>query len=226
MGKRVNRVHYTLDPKNITDLPFEEIRTILRGADGMILRAGRTMLAKVLKGSREKKLLELGLDQNPAYGFYRHCSIEAITAKIDWAILNGFLDLEYDHRLPLLVYTERGWAIEKDTYSDELLERLRQEALSGSFELVTTLKDRDRGLILLLLAKIEATGDRRFIPALEAWCKADYKKVQRAIRHVISTLQQAGDLPLPEEAPESQTRGNVIDLAAYRARKEARSATS
>ncbi len=218
MGKRVNRVNYTLDPKDVTDLPFEEIRAILRGADDLIMRAGRTMLAKVLKGSREKKLLEMGLDKNPVYGIYREASLETITARIDWAIINGFLDLEYDYRLPLLVYTERGWAIEKDTYSDELLERLRQEARTGHLELVNTLKDRDRGLILLLLAKIEATGDRRFIPVLEAWSKADSKKVRRAIHEVISTLQQAGDLIPPDEAP---VYDNVIDLAAYRARKKA-----
>jgi hypothetical protein len=31
------------------------------------------------------------------------------------------------------------------------------------------LKDRDRQMILLLLDKIAATGDRKFIPALKAW---------------------------------------------------------
>ena len=60
MGKRVNQVNVTLDPKGITDLPYEEVRAILRGADDLIMRGGRALLAKVLKGSREKKLLEFG----------------------------------------------------------------------------------------------------------------------------------------------------------------------
>jgi hypothetical protein len=51
------------------------------------------------------------------------------------------------------------------------------------------LKDRDRQMILLLLDKIAATGDARFIPALEAWKKVDYKKVQQRIRQVIQTLE-------------------------------------
>jgi hypothetical protein len=44
-------------------------------------------------------------------------------------------------------------------------------------------------MILLLLDKIAATGDARFIPALEAWKKVDYKKVQQRIRQVIQTLE-------------------------------------
>ena len=79
------------------------------------------MLAKILKGSRDKDVLHRGHDKCPVYGFFENISIEEITAKIDWIILNGFLRIEYDYRLPLLVYTPEGWEIEKDTYSDELL---------------------------------------------------------------------------------------------------------
>ncbi len=221
MGKRVNQVNVTLDPKGITDLPYEEVRAILRGADNLIMRGGRAMLAKVLKGSREKKLLELGLDQSPVYGFYRALSIDVITAKVDWAIINGYLKLEYDYRLPLLAYTERGWAIEKDTYTDELLEILERESKSGLFEQVYTLKDRDRSMILLLLAKIEATGDRGFIPVLEAWAKADYKKVQKAIHEVIGTLSRVGAYRIAEES--LAYPNNLVDLTEYRSRKQLQS---
>ena len=55
------------------------------------------------------------------------------------------------------------------------------------------LKDRDREMILLLLDKIAATGDAKFIPALEAWKKVDYKKVQQRIRHVIHRLEASND---------------------------------
>jgi len=37
-----------------------DILTILRAADEIIAQGGRTLLAKVLKGSREKKVLQLG----------------------------------------------------------------------------------------------------------------------------------------------------------------------
>jgi len=45
-------------------------------------------------------------------------------------------------------------------------------------------------MILLLLKKIEATGDRRFVPLLEAWADIEYKKVRTAINRVIASLRQ------------------------------------
>ncbi len=124
MSRKVRRVPVTLDPKGITELSDEETRIILRGADELIFSGGRGLLAKVLKGSRQKAVLEHELDQSPAYGALSEQSLEQITARIDWLIINGYFRIEYDYRLPLLVYGERGWAIERETYADELLERL------------------------------------------------------------------------------------------------------
>ena len=56
---------------------------------------------------------------------------------------------------------------------------------------MTYLKDRNRGMILLLLDKVEASGDRKYIPILEAWAEIDYKKVRRRIRGVIDALERA-----------------------------------
>lgn len=190
MGKRVNKVRYQLDTKGIRELPFAEIKAILRGADDLIMTGGRSMLAKILKGSREKKILELGLDKSPVYGFFKELTIKEITAKIDWLIINGYLDIKYDYRLPLLVYTEKGWEIEKDTYSDELLDKLQELLKTGDYSFVLDLKDRNRAMILLLLEKIRATRDKRFIPLLEAWAEIDYKKVRAVIRDVINSLEK------------------------------------
>ena len=55
------------------------------------------------------------------------------------------------------------------------------------------LKDRDREMILLLLDKIAATGDTRFIPALKAWKRVDYKKVQQRIGQIIRQLEMSND---------------------------------
>lgn len=190
MGRKVRRVRYRLDTKGIKELPFTEIKAILRGADDLIMTGGRSMLAKILKGSKEKKVLELGLDKSPVYGFFKDLTIREIMAKIDWVIVNNYLDIEYDYRFPLLVYTEKGWEIEKDTYSDELLERLRGLLETGDYSFVLDLKDRNRAMILLLLDKIKATRDKRFIPLLEAWAEIDYKKVRVAIRGVIDSLEK------------------------------------
>jgi len=191
MARKVRRVRYTLDTKGVKTLPKEEIVAILRGADDLIMRGGRTLLAKVLKGSREKKILELTLDKSPVYGFYKHLPVEQILARIDWVILEGYLDLEYDYRLPLLVYTGKGWQIEKDTYSDELLRGFDEMINSGAdYFNMRYLKDKNRELIWMLLDKVETSGDRRYIPILEAWEKIDYRKVRKRIRHVIDHLNR------------------------------------
>jgi len=211
MSKRKQRVRYHLDPKDVRELPFEEIRAILRGADELIGTGGRSLLAKILKGSKDKKLLEYGLDKNPVYGFYRQLKIEDITARIDWVILNGYLAIEYDGRLPMLVYTDKGWEIERDTYSDELLEKLRSLIPSGNYAFVNELKDRNRGMILLLLDKIKRSEERGFIPVLEAWKEIDYKKVKKAISEVIDHLKKTDSLPL-----------KVVDLSQYRSKRDRR----
>ncbi len=189
MGRKVHRVPYHLDSRDVKNLPQDELSAILRGADDLIMRAGRSLLFKVLKGSRQKRVLELGLDESPVYGYYKDLHIDDVMARIDWVILNGYLDIAYDYRLPMLVYTDKGWKIERDTYAEELL--------SGFDDMLETprkehdmsyLKDKDRGMILLLLDKVEATGDEKFIPLLESWEQVDYKKVRKQIREVIANL--------------------------------------
>ena len=76
MSRKVRRVEFQVDPKGIRTLPFEEIRVILRGADDLIMRGGRSLLVKILKGSRAKEVLGRWLDQSPAYGFYKDLAEE------------------------------------------------------------------------------------------------------------------------------------------------------
>ena len=96
MGRKVQRVRYTLDPKGIKNLPKHEIAVILRGTDDLIMSGGRSLLAKILKGSKEKKVVALDLHKSPVCGYYKHLSIEEILARIDWVIVNGYLRIEYD----------------------------------------------------------------------------------------------------------------------------------
>ena len=191
MSRRVNRVKYHLDSKGIKKLPYEDIAAILRAADDLIMSGGRTILSKILKGSKEKKILEHGLDRNPFYGYYSDITLEEILAKIDWTIKNNYLAIEYDYRLPLLVFTEKGWEIEKDTYSSEMLTEFDKMIDSGmDFFNMNYLKDKDRSLIFILLEKIQLSNDKKYIPILEAWKEIDYKKVKQRINQVINSISQ------------------------------------
>ena len=193
MGKKTNRIQYDLDANGVKSLSPNEIKIILRGAEDLIMSGGRAMLAKILAGSKDKKLLELELNHNPVYGAFKGTVQKDILAKIDWMILNDYLAIEYDYRLPLLVYTERGWEIERDTYALELLEQMTEASEMGDYGFVEYLKDRNRGLIHLLLDKIAESGNKELIIILSAWESIEYKKVRDRIQEVISILEKIPD---------------------------------
>ena len=189
MTKKVRRVPYSLDAKGINQLSHGDLVAILRGADDLIMRGGRSILAKLLKGSREKRLFERGLDKSPAYGHFKGLPVEDVMARVDWTIQSGYLALEYDYRLPLLVYTVRGWEIEKETYAAELLQGFDRvlDSRTTTFDM-EYLKDRDRAMILRLLDMVEATRDPKYVPLLRAWQQLEYRKVRESIQEVIESL--------------------------------------
>lgn len=193
MSRKVHRVHYDLDPKGIKNLPSEELKAILRGADELIGSGGRSLLVKILKGSHAQDVLRLHLDQCPVHGFFHDLRADEILARIDRAILDGYLRVVHEGRFPVLIFSEAGWEIEKETFADELL--------AGLDELLVTkqppydmsyLKDRNRTLIWCLLDKIEARKDPKYLPLLEAWAQVDYKKVRLRIEQVMREIRAAG----------------------------------
>lgn len=189
MSRRSRRVAVKLDAKGLKELSEGDLKAVLRGADDLIAQGGRTLLVRILRGSAAKDVLARGLNKSPVYGYFRDLSNDDTLARIDWAILNGYLRIEHIDRLPLLVYTQKGWEIEREQYANELLEGIKAVLRESPPYKMAHLKDRDREMIWLLLDKIAATGDARLVPALEAWKMVDYKKVQQRIRQVIQRLE-------------------------------------
>lgn len=193
MSRKVQRVRYELDPKNVKKLSPEELKAILRGADELIGSGGRSLLVKILKGSHAQEVLRLHFDQCPVYGYFYDLSADDVLAKIDRAILDSYLKIVYDYRLPVLAFTDAGWEIEKETFANELLAGF-DELLKSSqppYDM-SYLKDRNRSLIWCLLDKIEASGNQKYLPLLEAWEQIDYKKVRQRIQEVIRKIEAAG----------------------------------
>lgn len=194
MTRNNRRVPVYLDTQCIKTLKPEEIKAILRAADSLIMRAGRSMLTKVLKGSKDKKLLDLKLDDCPTYGFYRELTLEQISARVDWMIKEKYLAYEYDGKFPLLVYTQAGWHIEREIFAQELFEGFDKLLESDNTTIDTAyLKDRERTLIMLLLDKVQASGDIKYLPILKTWIKMDCKKVRSRIRQVMNILQETSE---------------------------------
>lgn len=187
---RKKQIHYTLDPGDIQSLSKDEIHTILRAADHIIASGGRSLLAKILKGSKDKKLLNLELDDVPVYAAFAELTLKEITHRIDWAILNRYLRIEYFEKLPLIVFTPQAWDIVRDIRSSELLRDFEIKFLTEEPPYdMEYLKDRNREMILELLDKTEASKDIRFIPLLEDWAKIDYKKIKKRIKEVIKEIR-------------------------------------
>jgi len=183
MSRKVRRVHVSLDPGNVTALSMDEIRIILRGADELIMSGGRGLLAKVLKGSRQKSVLEHELDRSPVYGALGDLSLAQISERIDWLILNNYLGIEYDFRLPLLVYKAKGWEIERETYAAEMLDRLDQWLAAGDASKdLRWLTDKNPKVLMLVLEKIACSADPKYLPALKSWQNKATRRLSSKIR--------------------------------------------
>lgn len=184
MSKKVRRVPVVLDAGEIKDLPQEDIRMILRGADALISTGGRSMLAKILKGSKDKKIFEYKLNECPAYGYYQDMKLDDISKCIDWMIKEDYLRIEYDYRLPLLVFSEKGWQIEKETFAQELYQRMCLDVEEKKARVLFEMKEVNRQVVMCVLDKIEKEGTEEFLPYLGAWKMLEVKKVAARIAEV------------------------------------------
>lgn len=184
MSKKVRRVPVVLDAGEIKDLPQEDIQMILRGADALISTGGRSMLAKILKGSKDKKIFEYKLNECPAYGYYQDMKLDDISKCIDWMIKKDYLRIEYDYRLPLLVFSEKGWQIEKETFAQELYQRMCLDVEEKKARVIFEMKEVNRQVVMCVLDKIEKEGTEEFLPYLEAWKMLEVKKVAARIAEV------------------------------------------
>lgn len=184
MSKKVRRVPVVLDAGEIKDLPQEDIRMILRGADELISTGGRSMLAKILKGSKDKTIFKYKLNECPAYGYYQDMKLDDISKCIDWMIKEDYLRIEYDYRLPLLVFSEKGWQIEKETFAQELYQRMCLDVEEKKARVIFEMKEVNRQVVMRVLDKIEKEGTEEFLPYLEAWKMLEVKKVAARIAEV------------------------------------------
>lgn len=184
MSKKVRRVPVVLDAGEIKDLPQEDIQMILRGADELISTGGRSMLAKILKGSKDKTIFKYKLNECPAYGYYQDMKLDDISKCIDWMIKEDYLRIEYDYRLPLLVFSEKGWQIEKETFAQELYQRMCLDVEEKKARVIFEMKEVNRQVVMCVLDKIEKEGTEEFLPYLEAWKMLEVKKVAARIAEV------------------------------------------
>jgi hypothetical protein len=163
---------------------------ILRGARPLVTIGDHHSLASILKGVCGRSETTHDPERNPFFGSFRHLTIDAIAEKIDWLIQNRYITLVSRSDRRVLMYTPRGWAVEVDAYTDELIcEFDRMIESRATHFLVTRLRYIDRESIWCVLDKIESRGDCRYIPILNAWQRIDCKAVRRRIHKIIASLR-------------------------------------
>ncbi|HAM63649.1 MAG: hypothetical protein A2Y20_07990 [Firmicutes bacterium GWF2_51_9] len=193
MGKKV-RIPFHLNAEGVDTLTDHEIVAILQGADPMIGVGGRNLLAKVLKGSKSKAIIDHELNFCSVYGFYHDKTLEEITHRIDKAIYLGYLKLEYQGKLPVFVFTETGWNIVKSAMVCELYTKITESIRNTDLLFCEQLKGRNREMILLLIDKLKNEADASFVPFLQMWEKIEYKKIRDEIKVVLDTIRERGKI--------------------------------
>jgi hypothetical protein len=98
-----------IDPAEKLAPTREEREWILRGASEIAAKGGRSQLALLLKGSKDKKLVKHGLNRSEAYGKLSILTIEEIENRIDHLIRQGQLRVEFFGDLPLIIITDGVW---------------------------------------------------------------------------------------------------------------------
>ena len=144
------------------------------------------MLVKVLKGSKDKKVLEYKLDECPSYGYYHDLTMEEIGKRVDYMIVKRYLRIEYSGRLPMLVFTDKGWEIECE-WVCRFKEVVESKVLR--LDMFEELKTANRQVVFAMLDKIKEIGDKRYIPVLNTWQKGEVRKVRQKIEGVITVLE-------------------------------------
>lgn len=162
--------------------PTEEERDwILRGASEIAAKGGRTQLALLLKGSRDKKLLKHNLDQSPAYGKLSFLTIEEIENRIDHSIRNNDLSVEFFGDLPLIVLTNSAWEhVRAWSYEQDWRRAAAADARTLN-QILLQWRNRPRSEQVLLLDTVTRLDPEAGKRVLQAWFNLAGKEMRARI---------------------------------------------
>ncbi|ANE45148.1 hypothetical protein SY83_00990 [Paenibacillus swuensis] len=94
------------DETKMTDMT-EEAQKIFSCIRRMRERFGVSLVAKVLKGSRDKRILELRFDELPTYGLFSRLPEKEISAMINYLAAEGYLIMD-GGQYPVVKLTQRA----------------------------------------------------------------------------------------------------------------------
>jgi hypothetical protein len=166
-----------------------DLIVILRAAGDLNGRGDAEMLAAVLKGTRSTELRRLGLVDSPVFAAFEATDEEHILKRIMSAVQDGYLQFDHASAENRLVLTPTGRTIANRTLALELLSDFEARLDEGQPVDPSELCFEDRAVIDQLLAHIQDSQDRKYIPLLEAWEPFENKKTRARISQVLESLQ-------------------------------------
>ncbi|MGJ8698178.1 MAG: RQC domain-containing protein [Verrucomicrobiaceae bacterium] len=165
----------------------EEVEVILRGMRAVFGEAGRTGLARVLAGSKAKTVKE-EWKKNPSYGAFLERSQPEILEMIDWCLDEEYLRVEKRDGYPLLLYAERGLAIDVELAAREFLEEMRERGFFWTKEeLLNVIPHRTLERVLELMKE---EGVENWREVLETW----HERGTRRMKGWIGELGKEGEI--------------------------------
>ena len=104
-------------------------------------------------------------------------------------VLNDYLDIDYNGRLPMIIFSEKGWETYKPFYADELYSCILKADKNIWSDLIEQLKQTNRQVVKLLLLKIGTSRNIGFIRFLEKWEEVEVRKVREMINKAVNKLK-------------------------------------
>jgi hypothetical protein len=174
-------------------LSLEERDAILLAADEIIAKGGKELLVQVLKGMRSELVLSSGAENLRHFGSLGSLTLSQIEARIEQMLDLDLLRLEHYWELPLIVHSPAGWGRTTELWADTLYTTIRERASAGDTAGVFAEVGRvHREVKMLLLDRVESTGDCGFVPVLECWRDREGKRIKKRICEVLDRLRAAG----------------------------------
>ena len=179
-------------------LTDDERNVILVCADELIAKGGRDLLAQMLKGIHSEVVLAVEGEKMKSFGSMQSLSLAQIEAKIDGLLEEDLLRVEPYMGRPLLVHSPAGWERTKDLLATRVVRRLTQRVEAGETKGVYGEIGRVHTEVKhLVLERIGATRDARFLALLESWRERETKPIKRRIAAVQERLTCASPSSSP-----------------------------
>ncbi|MEC3640096.1 DNA helicase RecQ [Bacillus halotolerans] len=126
------------DTRTVHDVT-REAQMVLSCIIRMNERFGKTMVAQVLAGSKNKKVLENGFSSLSTYGILKHQSVGEISDFIEFLIADDFIRMS-DGTFPTLFVSGKGRNVLRGELSVARKEALKAEAITENDELFERLR--------------------------------------------------------------------------------------